>query len=271
MFQRLVPWMIYAKGREVCEFCLTVENTPGKLKEALEVFARYGINILHISGHAMPEWDRAPIFLFVDVTNKKHYLERIREELELITKGTVRYKLASIKGFMIDEFAFPLCTFPDLRSIVILENDFISMLKGIYERLGDVGKALFFNIACFGGAAMAEYLLKRLKLKGEELIREALKIYQASGWGKMELVSYKPEEPFIVLRLYDSIECKAFVGQKEPASHYIRGHLSGLLSRLMESNMLAIEVKCIAIGDPYCQFNVRRIGEREPSLRFKRI
>ena len=270
MFQRLLPWMVYAKDRDICEFYLTVDNTPGKLKEALEIFTKHGINILHISGHAMPDWSKAPVFLFVDITNKRKLLERIKKKLESVTKGPVHYKLAFVKGFMIDEFTFPLCTLPGLRSIIILENDFIGMLKGIYEKMGDVGKALFFNIAYFGGISMAKYLLKRLELRGEELIKEVLKIYQASGMGKMELVSYEPNEPYIVLRLYDSIECKAFIGQKKPASHYVRGHLSGLLSKLTGKNLLATEVRCIAMSDPYCQFNVKRIDKARASLQFRR-
>ena len=271
MFQRLIPWMVYVKGRDVCEFYLTVENAPGKLKEALEVFAKYKINILHISGHTMLDWSRAPVFLFVDITDKVDHLEQIKKELESVTSSPVYYKLANVKGFMIDEFTFPLCTLPGLRSIIILENDFVGMLKGIYERMGDMGRMLFFNIAYFGGASMAEYLLKRFELRGEELVREVLKIYQASGLGKMELVSYDLERPFIVLRLYDSIECKAFKGQREPASHYVRGHVSGLLSRLLERELLATEVRCIALGDSFCQFNVRQAQELESSLYFRRV
>ena len=258
MLSRLTPWIVHAKGRELCEIFLSVENSPGRLVEALRVLAKHHVNILHISGHALPEWERAPVLLFVDVTGRRHVLEELKEELEAVTGAPVRYQLASVEGLMMDELTLPLCALPGVRSIVVGEDDLASMLRGIYERMADVGRAFIFNLAYFGGRSTAEYLAGRLDLAGEELIRECLKVYQATGLGRVELVSYNPEEPRAILRMHDSIECKAFRGQGRPASHYIRGHLSGLLSRLLDEELLAVEVKCVAAGDAYCEFEVIR-------------
>jgi len=58
----------------------------------------------------------------------------------------------------------------------------------------------------------------------------------------------------IVLRLYDSFECEAFRCSDRPASQFIRGHISGLISALLNSNIRVIETKCIAKGDDFCEF-----------------
>ncbi len=160
---------------------------------------------------------------------------------------------------MIDEFAYPLYVFPGYRSIILLEHDLQEMIKGLYEKIGEGAAVLLYYLAYSGGKFLADYLSEKLRLKGEELLIEILKIYQASGWGRVELIEYYPYRMKIILRLYDSVECKAFKGSDKPMSQLIRGHLSGLLSRLLKTNVRAIESKCIAKGDPYCEFYTEKI------------
>ena len=160
---------------------------------------------------------------------------------------------------MIDEFAYPLYVFPGHRSIILLGHDFQEMIKGLYEKIGEGAAVLLYYLAYSGGKFIAEHLSEKIGLKGEELLTEILKFYQASGWGRVELIEYYPYRMKITLRLYDSIECKAFKGSDKPMSQLIRGHLSGLLSSLLKTEVRAVESKCIAKGDKYCEFHVERI------------
>jgi predicted hydrocarbon binding protein len=48
-----------------------------------------------------------------------------------------------------------------------------------------------------------------------------------------------------------------FKGSSEPQSHYIRGVLDGFFSSLFKVEMEAKETKCIAKGDPYCEFEIK--------------
>ncbi|RLE42566.1 hypothetical protein DRJ19_03915 [Candidatus Woesearchaeota archaeon] len=61
----------------------------------------------------------------------------------------------------------------------------------------------------------------------------------------------------MTLRLYNSIECKIFKNSNKLASRFIRGHLSGLLSEILKTNLRAIESKCIAKRHPYCEFHTK--------------
>jgi len=256
VFERYIPWMIYAKDRDIVEFYFTIPNQPGQLEKALKIFTKYGINILSLSAYALPEWERCTVFIFADITNLSIDIEQVRRELEIATGGV---KKPPVKGFMIDEFAYPLYVFPGHRSIILLEHDFQEMIKGLYEKIGEGAAVLLYYLAYSGGKFLADYLSEKLRLKGEELLIEILKIYQASGWGRVELIEYYPYRMKIIFRLYDSIECKAFKGSDKPMSQLIRGHLSGLLSRLLKTDIRAIESKCIAKGDPYCEFYTEKV------------
>ncbi len=259
VFERYIPWMVYARDRDILEFYFTVPNRPGQLKRALEVIAKYNINILNISAHSLPEWERTPVFLFADLTGLDVDIGRVRRELEAVTGSRVYAKKPPVKGFMLDEFAFPIYVLPGVRSVMVLEPDFQEMIRGIYEKLGGVAAVFLYHLAYSGGKFLAKYLSERLGLKGKELLIEILKVYQASGWGRVELVTYDLRSMNIVMRLYDSIECKVFRGSGRPASQFIRGHLSGLISELLGTDLRVMERKCIAKGDPYCEFHSEKV------------
>ncbi|RLE66734.1 MAG: hypothetical protein DRJ47_01840 [Thermoprotei archaeon] len=262
MFVRYVPWMIYAGDRDIYEVYFTVINRPGELRNALEVFAKYKVNILNISAHSSEGLERAPVFTFVELTDKSINIEEVKKELERVTGSEVYLKSSPVKGFMMDELAFPLYVFPGVRSIIMLENDFTMMVKGLYERLGYIAATFLYHLAFSGGRFMAEYLSRKLGLKGKTLLLEILKFYQAGGWGRVELVEYRPENFEITLRLHDSIECKIFRDGGKPSSHFIRGHLSGLLSKFLNAEIRMMESKCIAAGDPFCEFYTEKIRGR---------
>ena len=259
MYARYVPWMIYAKGRDIHEFYFEVPDKPNVLRDAFGVFTDHNMHILSVSAYAIPGENIVQVFVFADAKDADVSLEEFREILKEEMGYDVRVTESLVKGFMMGELAFPLYVFPGVRSMIMLEPDFQEMLKGFYRKLGDIAATFLYHLTYSGGKLMSEYLSRKLGLKGRELLVETLKFYQASGWGRVELVEYNPYRLNIVLRLYESIECKAFGRSDKPASQFIRGHLSGLLSGLLKINVRAVETKCIAMGDPYCEFRLERV------------
>jgi len=259
VFERYIPCVMYAKGKDLYELYFTIFNKPGKLMEALKVFAKYNINLLSISAYALPEWVRAPVFLFADFSNADGSIDDLMRELERITESKVYAKKSSVGDFMSSELSFPLLVIPGIRSIIILELDLKEMLRGLYDNLGESAAVFLFYLAYPGGKFFAKYLSEKFGLKGRELLLEVLKIYQACGWARIELLKYEPENMRIILRLYDSVECKVFEKADKPMSQLIRGHISGFLTGLLKMNVRAIETKCIAKGDPYCEFYIEKV------------
>jgi len=255
--------MIYAKGRDIHEFYFEIPDRPGLLKRVLEVFIDHNVHVLSVSAYTVPEENVVQVFIFADVKGMNLSLEEFKEILKEETGYDVRATGSLVKGFMMGELAFPLYVFPGVRSMIMLEPDFQEMLKGFYRKLGVIAATFLYHLAYSGGKLMSEYLSRKLGLRGKELLVEMLKFYQASGWGRVELVEYDPYRLNITLRLYESIECKAFGGSDRPASQFIRGHLSGLLSGLLRSDVRVIETKCIAMGDPYCEFRLEHVKEEK--------
>jgi len=259
--EKYVPLMVYFKDRDIAEFFFSVLNRPGQLKRALEVFERHNVNVLSIFSSFDPDGVRCSVFAFVDLTGSDAGTEDIKGELERVTDGEVRVKMPPVRGFMMEELGFPLYVLPGVRAIILHASGLQEMIMSFHEKLGDTASVFLFHLAFSGGKYMAEYLSQMLaEVKNEhELLVEVLKIFQASGWARVELVEYDPLAAKIVVRMCDSVECSAFRGSGKPMSQLVRGYMSGLLTGLIGKEIRLVETKCIAKGDLYCEFRAEII------------
>lgn len=260
MLVRYVPWMLHVEGRELCELCFFVKNEPGGLLRALEVLAKYHVNILSTSGYSHASWKYAPIILFIDVSNlSEKEFSSLVNELERVTGSKVRYKKSTVKGFIIDELSFPMYVAPNIRALMLSEEVVENMLKGLYEKYGDVAASILYNFAFGGGKALTEKMLKRLEgIELENIVAELLKFPQATGWCKVEIEDLDLAAPKASLKLFSSFECEALKFRRKPSSHLIRGYLSGVFTAVLKKQYRFVEVKCIAVGDPYCKLVLER-------------
>jgi predicted hydrocarbon binding protein len=65
------------------------------------------------------------------------------------------------------------------------------------------------------------------------------------------------EDLHFVVRMGNNIECE---GQRtdKPNSQWIRGHLVGGASEALGVKMDCRETRCMAMGDPYCEFELHK-------------
>ena len=71
------------------------------------------------------------------------------------------------------------------------------------------------------------------------------------------MVNASANPPEATIRIYDSFECELGLESGGPYSHLIRGMLAGVLTVIFNRRMRAEERKCIASGDPYCEFTIK--------------
>ncbi|MGB9718225.1 MAG: V4R domain-containing protein [Thermoproteota archaeon] len=74
----------------------------------------------------------------------------------------------------------------------------------------------------------------------------------------MDVVNFNVEKGEAEVRIYQSFECETGKGSETPYGHFIRGVLAGFFSNIFEKDVKAVETKCIARGDPYCEHMVKK-------------
>lgn len=106
----------------------------------------------------------------------------------------------------------------------------------------------------------------------EDQIEGFCAVAMGFGWGDLEIVDLSPEEQ-LVLRASDSYEATGFIREYGAARtgkcHMLRGVTAAFMDLLYGEGyphgcytFSAVEEKCRAKGDPYCEFTARRSHRR---------
>ncbi len=68
------------------------------------------------------------------------------------------------------------------------------------------------------------------------------------------------KKPNITFRVWNLMDCSPFKEKmRETTSHYFRGMISGFVSKIAGKDLVFVETKCIAKGDPYCEFKTKSL------------
>ncbi len=162
-------------------------------------------------------------------------------------------------GTLVEKVHFPLAYNTGQRSLLITQKGFSQMLKKIRDTFGSGGDVIVYDEGyTLGNSDAAGFTSAGQRENTKQLLANILDGFSALGWGRAELISFDPDLFRIVIRMRESMEC---FGQNAPRpySHFIRGNLAGLFSRLTDGKVNCEETKCISTGDEYCEFSVSKI------------
>ncbi|MGC8836604.1 MAG: V4R domain-containing protein, partial [Infirmifilum sp.] len=129
-------------------------------------------------------------------------------------------------------------------------------IKGGYERFGSAFAVMLYLMGFEAGRkAFVDYYSVFHDFNTLQKVVTAA--FQMLGYGVPEVVMVDDNAHRAVVRVYDSFECELFKGADNVRSGFIRGFIAGFLAGHWNvKRVFAREVKCIARGDPYCEFHV---------------
>lgn len=135
-------------------------------------------------------------------------------------------------------------------------------LSGILKNAGEnpeIGKILYYESKGCLRDGFAKVVRQKYGLTGGRLVDWLINVGHVAGWGQISLVRHTAsndavEDVFHVknppsLRLAKSAR---------PVDHIFRGMIAGGESMAFDADMEAIETKCVAQGNPYCEFVAKR-------------
>ncbi|MBO3839394.1 MAG: V4R domain-containing protein [Thermoproteota archaeon] len=240
---------------------VTLVNKSGVLASFLDVFKNYNFNIIGIIGEAVTRKEEMEVSIFLETPVKMD-----RTELEIIIKKeTNRMKVVKdvrifdhfLEGFDADVYHFPL-TVEKVRvaifPLTVLEG-FIKTVRNAFDK--PISQTILWYQGREVGRTIFESYERVFGLKGAralEFLRVRALLF---GWAYMETSKFEELKKTATIRLFDNWECELFKGSKEPQNHFMRGILVGFLTGLFGVETEAVETKCIAKGDAFCEFVVR--------------
>jgi hypothetical protein len=245
----------YDPKKKVYLVSLHLENEPGALGNLANMLAVRGMNILEGFFGGMSYEPKATVSFFVETTNQRMdegWLKQFIESSQYASDVEVR---PGVDGFVADSVNFPLTWNTGDRAVLIQTTSLRTMFEAVTATDRKQGGQAIYDQGFSLGRATYEKLFSTYRPKSRAGLAEMLKIYSATGWGRLELSGLDPEHRRAKLKLDEGFECTD-VNSGSTACNFIRGHLAGVLSTFFGSEVKAVETRCISKGDPYCEFEV---------------
>ena len=200
------------------------------------------------------------VLLAADLKGGKRAAERIVKAIKDVPGvEEVEYAPPLFDGVALDMWSYPP-TFSGDRVIFMRKGLYESMLKEGWKRLGGSFAALLYYAYFHAGQDIYTKFYSKYKQESGGSIKLAEELFRLFGYGILKFTKLTDTEALV--KVYDSFECSIFKGAEEPRGAIVRGLLAGWAAGYWGASydeILVKEEKCIAKGDPYCQYHIYRI------------
>ena len=245
--------------RHILFAALVLLNVPGVLRQIADVFAKHNVNIL--SGiHYGPLDSRENTWIFsADFTNADASPEKVFKEIEnLDVVLSVEYGVRRFGKLLLSPFWIELNVLD--KEVIIQKKSWLREVnRVIVEEYGSGAEALVFHVGFKVGYRIVDHWMKASGLTGKHLIILAFEAAKLFNWiSEYEILELDLNKPDIIFRVWNLMDCSPFrEGLSKATSHYFRGMISGIVSRIVQKQIVFVETKCLAKGDPHCEFRIK--------------
>jgi|Deesub1362B_J571_1020462.scaffolds.fasta_scaffold00004_355 predicted hydrocarbon binding protein len=251
---------IVSSGRKIYGFLIKATFKHDNLLEIVSLLTKHNVKILFLS-FSRPTIPAEVVtsLSFCDFTEADISVDELKKEIKLINSvEQIEIIYPETNGFIADTASFPL-KIGENRAIIIRDIGYKGLLTDIRTKFGSAAEAFLYYL---GFEAGLEYGKDHKRIAEEVGLKEAEEIHDnismplfiSVGYGRMEKIEFKKDKPYVLLRVYDNFECELGKGSNTVFSHFVRGMIAGVLSELLGINIYTKEIRCIAMGDPYCEF-----------------
>jgi len=250
---------IRSQGK-VTALYLETDNDPNSIIKITSTIKKFGMDIRNMIVYT--ENDKSYVLMYI--SGSFHSEDKILSNLkgntniyevkaiELKSENTL-HALQKLSLFT-DPYRAVVMASPILEGIIECTQNQPSLKAMLWYQGYNVGIKLAFLCKEIYGAPSIYSML--------ELFKNMNLIY---GLSKIEYVKNDVIDYEFILRLHNNWECNTILRskgvQKEPQSVFTRGMLEGFFKEVFNGiDFIAVETKCIALGDPYCEFIVKPRG-----------
>jgi len=148
--------------------------------------------------------------------------------------------------------------------LLIPVRTFLKLREKLIKKLGDKADEILREVGRYQVAAAIKRYSKTIgfeKLDKIKITEFGMNVMNLMGHGVFEMVSFDDKKKKLVVRsknVPSALEYKLLYGEsKKPIDAYICGIWEEAYTRLFNTDVRCTEIKCIACGDPFCQFEIK--------------
>jgi predicted hydrocarbon binding protein len=147
----------------------------------------------------------------------------------------------------------------DTDWVLMRTSTFRAMIEGTEKILGSATEPIWWEIAKHAGTDFARELLK-VGTDPEEVPTMLEIFFTQGGWGTIKSKIDLTKKA--VIRIENCATARKSKSNK-PICYFVSGFISGVADAMLNEVTDCSETKCMAKGDPFCEFKVERHRDRE--------
>jgi predicted hydrocarbon binding protein len=146
----------------------------------------------------------------------------------------------------------------------------VSSFIEIRKQLSKIGATAILYKACKeSGLGYMNTIIKKFSMKKpRELIEWGMNTISLAGWGSVEIVNFDEKGKKSIVRLSESEFAKNYGPSKEPVDDVFRAYCAATATIVFKTDIDVIEIKCLSMGNPTCEFIVKPAKEFDLSKEF---
>jgi len=154
----------------------------------------------------------------------------------------------------------PEKTFEKEQDSVIISGTILRTLQIETENLlGAAACVVWYILGKVAGKNIAKTEMKKPDSKLKPVPSSLDELLTESGWGTVITTNYEPNRFEVIVKIEKCILCRGIQFTRYgPMCHLMRGYLAGIYEALFKTSVDCTETKCLAKGDTYCEFHVRK-------------
>jgi len=249
--------MVYLYNPRKRFFHVVVElRDEGALPSLFSSLSQMGLSVMN--AFTSPDGGRNRICsLFAEARDDRVTASQLKGILDSWPQVIRSWARESKSGFLVEAAHFPLALNTGQRVVVLGQRRLSNIFHRLTSRLGGEAANILYEEGFSLGKNSAEVFI--YYMVGERFVRENLEdilmVYSATGWGRPELVKTDVASGEYIILIRDCFECEGLKTGR-PQSHFVRGHLCGLLSTISRRPLSCVETKCLAAGHEHCEFHL---------------
>ena len=243
-------------GKRLAQVVVTIRDEVGAVASVNALIATLNVDIRQSMSYSLPGDSLAVYNAFVVFNDPKISLVQLVERLEESRHVVRAEALEGRDGVIVDGISFPV-NWQGRRTVILSQPATTRMFEAMRYNLGSGGEVVLYQQGFSYGKELAEFFMVRL---GNDYLSRnfeyTLRILAATGWGVPEFVGHGRGFPDMTISMLSCFECDG-ARASQPICCFVRGFLSGISSTIAGHTVHCEELRCLAKGDPRCEFNLR--------------
>ena len=250
---------LFKEGKNLIGFDVVLANIPGTLRLVTSLTEKHGLNIVYFEDCGI-SGETGRFFMAVDFTDKEFSPEDLLRELRENKDYVINAEISPSLNDIIFPSKFCAKDLGGMRAILMALGNMRGIIQGIKKTLGnETGETVLYHLGYGVGEELYNVYAEPRGIKDFTkgiLLLEAL--IRGAGWA--DIIGYEKTDDKIIIKFDRLWECEIQKSKVDkPASSYVKGMLVSFFNSLLKKEVVVKETKCIAIEDPYCQFEINII------------